>query len=341
MNRYDQPKVTVLMPVYNGAPYLVEAIQSVLQQTFTDFEFLIIDDGSTDDSAAVIKGFHDTRIRVFQNRNNRGLVSCLNMGIKLARGEFIARMDADDVCLPERLTMQVAFFEAHQEIGICGTWVELIGKPYGQILRYPSDPNTVKCSHIFGPVLAHPTVMIRREFFDKNKLLYDPSFKHAEDFDLWVRASEFTSLSNIEKVLLRYRLHPQQVGQRHSDEQNTTAGKVRFAQLCNLGITPTSEELNIHQSISQWRFKSNSAFIEKTEKWLCKLIDANMETNIYPEPNFSAVLGERWFEVCDALTELGPRLFKMFMFSPLSRDANVSWYRRVGFFLNCLLWRKR
>lgn len=340
VNRYDQPKVTVLMPVYNSAPYLAEAIQSVLQQTFTDFEFLIIDDGSTDDSAKVIQRFNDTRIRLFQNSTNLGLVASLNMGIKIARGEFIARMDADDVCLPERLTIQVAFFEAHQEIGICGTWVEVIGESYGQILCYPADPGTLKCMLLFGPAFAHPTVMIRRELLHETKLLYDPSFKHAEDFDLWVRASKLTSLANIEKVLLRYRLHPQQVGQQHSDEQNTTAGKVRFAQLCNLGMTLTSEEFNIHQSISQWRFESNRTFIEKTEKWLCKLIAANLETKNYPEPTFSVVLGERWFEVCDAVTELGPWLFKTFLLSPLSRDVNVSWYRRVSFFLNCLMWRK-
>lgn len=341
MNRYDQPKVTVLMPVYNGAPYLAEAIQSVLQQTFTDFEFLIIDDGSTDNSAAVIQKFHDTRIRLFQNSTNLGLVASLNMGIKLAHGEFIARMDADDVCLPERLALQVAFMKAHREIGICGTWVEVIGEQSGQILRYPTDPDAIKCAHLFGPALAHPTVMLRSKLLNETKLLYDPSYKHAEDFELWVRAAECTSLANIGKVLLYYRLNPQQVSKRHSEEQNFTAERVRAAQLCTLGIYPSDEELYIHRSISLLQFETDRLFVENVEEWFCKLINTNMESKVYSESALFSVLCDRWFEVCDAVTELGPWTLKKYFLSPLGCNIKIPWRRRVAFIFNCLVGKKR
>ena len=340
MNAYAS-RVTVLMPVYNCERYLREAINSILQQTFTDFDLLIIDDGSTDESVAVIQEFCDSRIQLVHNGANLGVIASLNKGLGLARGEYVARMDGDDVCLPGRLAHQVAFMEAHREIGMCGTWVEIIGEPSGQIWRYPCDPDTVKCSHIFGPVLAHPSVMMRRTFLNETRLLYDPLFKHSEDFDMWVRASEYTSLANIGKVLLRYRLHPQQVGRLHSEEQVATAGKIRLAQLYKLGIIPSTEEFRIHQSISLWRFESDMLFVEKVEKWFCKLLNANMYTKIYPELTFSEVLCERWFEVCDAMTELGPCVLKKFLLSPLGYKVKISWRRQVAFFLNSLVGRKR
>lgn len=340
MNRPLLPSVTVLMPVYNAAPYLAEAIQSVLQQTFTDFEFLIIDDGSTDESVVVIQKFHDSRIRLIHNDINQGLVAALNKGLGFAQGEYVARMDADDVCLPERLALQVAFMEAHREIGICGTWVEVIGESSGQILCYPTDPDVLKCAHLFGPALAHPTVMIRRELLNKTKLLYDPSYKHAEDFELWVRAAECTSLANIGKVLLRYRLNSHQVSKLYNEEQIYTAGRVRLAQLCNLGINPSDEELYIHRSVSLWQFETDRLFVENVEKWFCKLINTNMGTKVYPESALLSVLCERWFEVCDAVTALGPWILKKYFFSPLGCNVKIPWRRRVTFIFNCLLKKK-
>ncbi len=335
------PIVTVLMPVYNGGPYLAESIQSVLQQTFTDFEFLIIDDGSTDESVAIVQKFNDPRIQLIRNDMNQGLVTSLNKGMGLALGEYVARMDADDVCLPERLALQVAFMDAHREIGICGSWVEVLGEPYGQILRYPTDPDVLKCSQLFGPALAHPSVMIRRDLLKVTKLLYDPSYKHAEDFELWVRASEYTSLANIGKILLRYRLNPQQVSKRHNEEQIFNAARVRLSQLYNLGIFPSDEEIYIHRSISLLCLETDRLFVENVEKWIFKLMNINMETKIYPELTFSEVLCERWFEVCDAVTELGPWALKKYLFSPLSCKVKIPWRRRVAFIINCLLWKKR
>ncbi|MBT0653031.1 glycosyltransferase [Geobacter luticola] len=318
---------------------MAEAIESILSQTLADFEFIIIDDGSTDHSVEIIESYRDSRISLIRNGANLGLSESLNKGFGLARGEYVARMDSDDVSLPERLTRQVAFMEAHAEIGICGTWVEIIGEPAGHVWRYPTAPDVINCMHLFGPALAHPSVMMRREMLAKFGTLYDTSFKRAQDFELWVRASEYTSLANIGEVQLHYRRHDQQVV--HKEEQLVFAGKVRLLQLYKLGIIPSPEEFKIHQSISQWRFEVDRGFLENTEKWFSKLIDTNKRVKVFSETTFSEVLCDRWFEVCDALTELGPWTLKKFFLSPLSCKVKLSWRRRVAFFLNCLLFRRR
>ena len=147
------PKVTVLMPVYNAEKYLIEAIRSILTQSFMDYELLIINDGSTDDSLKIIKSFSDKRIRLVQNERNIGQANSLNKGIKLARGEYIVRMDADDISLSERIKKQVKFMDANPEIGISGTWIKPLyeklvwgGKINGSL---PVDPVEVKCFLLF------------------------------------------------------------------------------------------------------------------------------------------------------------------------------------------------
>lgn len=335
------PYVTIVMPVYNGAAFVAEAIESILRQTLADFEFIIIDDGSNDGSVDIINSYKDLRIHLLRNESNLGVSESLNKGFNLARGVYIARMDSDDISLPERLERQVAFMEAHPEIGICGTWVEILGGTGRQIYRYPSDPDTIKCMHLFGPALAHPSVMVRRNLLETLGHVYDPSFKRAQDFELWVRAASLTSIANLEEVLVRYRLHHQQVGRCCYEEQADYAGNVRLSQLKKLGVYPSDEEFALHQSISQWRFENSRMFIDNTEQWLVKLLKANKEASVYPETSFSAVLGERWFEVCDAATELGLWLFAKFNSSPLEVAGNLPWSRRVRFFTNTLLSRRR
>lgn len=335
------PVVTVLMPVYNGSEYLNESIRSILQQSFTDFEFIIIDDGSTDDSVSIVSSFKDYRIRLICNDRNLGVSEALNKGLALSSGMYVARMDSDDISYPERLAKQVAFMEENREIGICGTWVEVIGGSEAKVYRYPTDSWRIKCNHLFGPALAHPSVIMRREWLERLGNVYNSNFNYAQDYELWVRASEFTRIANIGEILLKYRLHPNQIGQERKDEQNTAADSVRLLQIRNLGIMPTTDEETIHNSISQWRFEPSRDFVERTELWFCRLLDANRSSSVYPEPFFSSLLYERWFEVCDFATELGPWLLKKFCLSPLKPVCDLPWNRCSRFFINCLLARKR
>jgi len=205
------PKVSVLLPVYNGELFLKEAIESILSQTFRDFEFIIIDDGSTDGTSAILEHYQqiDDRIHVYRH-GHQGLIPSLNRGCHLARGEYIARMDADDVSLPERLARQVEYMETHPEIGVLGCGVQIIddcGKKT-RILQFPTEHAVLKwrlCFYI-SFTFAHPAVVMRRELVERVGG-YNPEMRHTEDYELWRQLSGLTRLSNLSDVLLYLRKH--------------------------------------------------------------------------------------------------------------------------------------
>jgi hypothetical protein len=282
------------MPVYNGDKFLREAVESILCQTLSDIELLIINDGSNDSSVEIIESFHNPRIRLVHNEKNLGLIATLNKGLYLARGEYVARMDCDDISLPERLGKQVAFLDAHPGIGACGTWFRKFGACTTKIVRWETEPDSVRSAMLFSCSLAHPTVMLRREAFVSRKLYYDEAYPHAEDYDLWVRAMAFTDLANLPEVLVEYRVHLNQVTQRLSHEQVETAGRVRLRQLQDAGFKPTADEFRIHQAVSICDPLGIEDVFREADQWLCALKRRNDEKKVYAEPSFSRVLLERW-----------------------------------------------
>lgn len=333
------PKVTILMPVYNGEKYLREAMDSVLAQTYTDFEFLIINDASTDGTLDIIRSYSDPRIRLINNEINLERSESSNIGLKAARGEFIARADCDDINLPERIAKQTAFMEAHPEIGVCGTWVKTIGRPESTVWDFPSDDPTIRSRLLFESVIAHPSAMIRKDVFLKADLLYNPEYIFAEDYDLWTRASEHTFFANIPYVLVLYRIKPPEFGTLHREEKNESAASARKVQLSRLGIIPTESEIGLHGSISTWTFEPTRNFVNETEKWLIKLANANRRVLKFPEPAFSHVLESRWFALCNAATPLGLWAWRKYLNSPLRKEERGPLSQRVLFFLKCLLRR--
>lgn len=215
------PKVTVLMSVYNSGKYLREAIDSVLVQTFTDFEFLIINDGSTDKTQEILESYRDTRIRLF-NQNNMGLTRSLNKGIQLSRGEYIARMDADDIALPERLRKQVKFLDEYPEIGAVGSF----HREVNQILQieivkeFPTEDSTIKRILIKKNPISHPTAMIRRSVFEKTGLYNEgEKCKYIEDYELWFRLAKTYKLANIPETLVIKRFIPTSISTIHDTMQ--------------------------------------------------------------------------------------------------------------------------
>jgi len=210
------PLVSVLMPVYNAEKYLCESIDSILNQTYQNFEFIIINDGSTDGSADIVRSYKDPRIIFVDNPKNSGLVSVLNHGLDIAHGKYIARMDADDISLPERFEKQVKFMERHRNVGICGTFFRVFGR-VGYIETKKAYPK-LKDMREPSP-LGHPTVMMRKSVLDKYHLRYDPRYKYAEDYELWTRAVEYTKIANLKDVLLNYRWSGDNVSITHNIEQ--------------------------------------------------------------------------------------------------------------------------
>ncbi len=208
----NSPTVSVVMSVFNGGSFLSQAVESILGQSFEDFEFIIVDDGSNDASASTLDAFqsHDPRIHVV-HQQNMGLVHALNRGCALARGKYIARMDADDVALPDRLASEVNFLESHPGVVLVGGAVDFIDAR-GNMLRtarYPAADKTIRRALLDSSVFWHPTVLFSRKAFIS--LGGYRSVPDAEDYDLWLRMAEVGELANLAQVLLRYRVHAQQV----------------------------------------------------------------------------------------------------------------------------------
>lgn len=221
------PTISVILPVYNGALYIKAAIDSILTQSFTDFELIIIDDGSSDSSESIIQTINDPRIR-FLRQENRGLAVTLNIAIGMASGEFIARQDQDDISLPDRFSRQIEFLNRHADIDIVGSYIEMMSEA-GETLRIHREPVSdaaIKFHSLFGTPFAHPAVMMRAKFLKKNEIRY--SEVPAQDYELWVRMLNCGAKgANIPEALVRYRVHPQSdshvQGQRHALMAKTIA----------------------------------------------------------------------------------------------------------------------
>jgi len=210
--------VTVLMPVYNGEKHLGQAIESILNQTFADFDLLIINDSSRDRSIDIIRSYRDSRIRLVQNDSNMGLINTLNKGIELATGSFIARMDQDDISMPERFRKQIEFMETHPEVAVCGCWAVNIdenGNSLGK-RETPVGPQMAKEYWRPSPII-HPSAFMRTAI--AKKYTYDKRFIDAEDYELWLRIARNHQIENIAEYLLYYRINPTSITGVHRKRQ--------------------------------------------------------------------------------------------------------------------------
>lgn len=256
------PRVSVVMAVYNGERFLRQAIDSILSQTYTDFEFIVVNDGSTDSTCDILASYQqvDQRLRPY-DQENRGLIASLNTGCGLAQGKYIARMDADDISLPERLVRQVRHADAHPEIGVLGTWVEYIdecGAPRGT-WRMPTSPGVVAWYLLFGNCLAHPSVLMRRDVIGQMGC-YCPEALYAEDYDLWRRLRSVTHLANLPDVLLCLRRHGDSVSSTHLAAQRDSSIKIS-----QIAITETLGEdvpLQLVQRLWAQQFQTPSELLQ-------------------------------------------------------------------------------
>ena len=287
------PKVTVLMSVYNGEKYLREAVESILNQTFTDFEFIIIDDASTDCSLEILRSFEDPRIKIVRNIENLGLTKSLNIGLSLAKGEYIARMDADDICIKERLKIQIQIMDANPKIGICGTWAKIFGSDES-ISKRPITPEDIKVALFYYNPLIHSSVIIRKSYLIMYNLEYDVSFKQSQDYELWVRCAQKFQIMNIPKVLVYHRKHSNQIGTQLLDKQNDYANKIRVLQIQSLNIIPTQAEIKIHTAMINKDYSLLEENLIAYNNWLFKLKLMNEKFYIYPRGKFLKSLAGYW-----------------------------------------------
>lgn len=304
------PRVSVLMPVYNAEGFLAQAIDSIIGQTYSDWELVIINDGSTDSSKTIIESYSDKRIKYYENEGNLKLIKTLNKGIDLCQGEYIARMDADDISLPERLAKQVAFLDDNPLHIMCGTDAAVInneGQKIGKIRNIDSN-DFLQINLLFSDPFVHPSVLIRRDVLIAKR--YDEYYKHIEDYELWCRIAPLGHIANINEDLLEYRWHDTNISVLHSDTQSKIKDEIIIQQLQNLDVVPTEDELYCHkitfqlyamgvkQSVPLVKFKAVS-------DWFAKLVKQNEKIGRYDKDDFVAFLWSRWIVLCISQKKYG------------------------------------
>ena len=238
----NAPQVSILMPVHNTAPYLREAMDSLLSQTFSDFELIVLNDCSPDNAEEILDTYNDPRIVRYRGEKNVGLSNVLNVGIELARGKYIARMDSDDISLSNRLQVQVDYLEAHPEIDLVSVGMQLFGAKEEVWIR-EQNPEKVKIEALFHSPVLHASSVWRKDSFEKDGLRFRQEMVPAEDYDLWTRAlTKGLKLANLPEVLYKYRLHSTQA----TLQTDKTAEKSRFVQKDYIRLAlPTLSEKNI------------------------------------------------------------------------------------------------
>ncbi|MCG3686180.1 glycosyltransferase [Aliarcobacter butzleri] len=292
--------ISVILPVYNGEKYLKEAIESILNQTYTNFEFIIIDDGSKDSSLEIIKEYEkeDERI-VAVSRENKGLIATLNEGIEKAKGKYIARMDQDDISLPNRFEEQLKIMENDKEIVVCGSWINVFGENRKEkISKYFQYDKEIKANLIMSCCFAHPSVMMRRDAFLDNNIWYDENFKNAEDYHLWTQLARVGKFYNIPKVLLNYRFLETSIT-RVADKNESQRKQVYtniFAEALNLiDYKRTKEEIELSFIISHKdRIKTNKIDLNKLKVYFDKIVQANQKNKFVDGFTLYKMLGNRW-----------------------------------------------
>jgi glycosyltransferase involved in cell wall biosynthesis len=276
---YSNPCLSVIMSVYNAEQYVSDCIESILGQTFPDFEFIIINDASTDNSLEIIKSFKDMRIRLIMN-HKRIYTSTRNKGLRVAKGKYICIMDADDISLPTRFERQVLFMEQNTEYGLAGSGYRVLGKE--QDLFRESDYEKIKVDLIRNNCFIHPSVIIRHELLKKYNLRYRKRYIYSSDYDLIARAARCFPITNIYEVLMYYRVHQGQITMQHRSKQAELADEIAIDQLRYIGIDPDSAESSLHTKLLK-NIPIEYAQKQMLLKWIDKILQANQKMKYYDE----------------------------------------------------------
>ena len=263
------PQISILLPVYNAEKYLSACLDSLLNQIFSNFEIIAINDGSSDSSLSILEAYanRDYRVKIFSNESNLKIVKTLNKGLELAAAPLVARMDADDIAFPQRIENQYRFMNEHPEVSISGTGVQVLGTD--KIWDVPESNNMIRATLCFNSPILHPTAI-----YNKETILsvggYSENAPYAEDYDLWHRLSMDKNIifANINTPLLYYRITTNEKPFSYQVTQKNTANWIREKQLNLLGINVSSKEISLHSDISSHKYISNYKQLAAAYRWL-------------------------------------------------------------------------
>lgn len=314
------------MPVYNAQQYVYESIASILAQSFGDFEFLIFNDGSTDNSSEIIRSFKDPRILFTDFDYNHGYVVLLNAGIKKATGKYIARMDADDISQPDRFLKQYDFLEHNPEHIVCGTLFSIIGGR--DLVELPLDDEDIKLRMLYITPFCHPSVMMRTAILRDKEIYYNADYMPAEDHELWARLASYGKLANLPEMLLNYRVHDNNISlKKRSPKQNQTLFQSRLNYITwffeNAALATADFTLLHTLFFKETDFRYDELLM--SGELIERIIDKRAT---YPVPSgkVHSLLAEKFFYRCTTSTNIGLKSFLLankFDFVNSSRVAQL------------------
>ena len=291
------PKVSVIMSTFNSKEeHLRSSIESILNQSYKDIELIIVNDGSQFKDIEIIKSYDDNRIVLINNEKNIGLAASLNKAIKMSRGEYIARMDSDDVSLKRRIEKQVKFMEKNPHIDIVGTYARFFGDSKKVSLTPLINMREIYIMLLMETTLLHPTVMIRKSFIEQNELLYNELFTYAQDFDMWARCSELGNIEIMPEILVYIRKHAKQISTEKKNLQKKFAKKILKRQLDNFGVDYSDREFELHLMLSGL-CEFDIEKILDLKRWINKLNHQNELVNKYNKKIFQKILTNKVFNI--------------------------------------------
>lgn len=283
-----QVMISVVMPTYNTPrKFLEAAIQSILMQTYPFFEFIIIDDCSTDGTNEYLRSLNDERVRIITNQKNLGITKSLNIGFQEAKGEYIARMDSDDIAYPERLKKQLTFMEANPDVIVCGTWIQAFGGANYTTKRVIPSREYHKASFLFGNIygLCHPTAFFRKSLLRRHNISYDETLTTAQDYGMWSQCVNVGRIANVDEILLQYRVHNSQISIDKRELQESCVRKVQRHLLELLLYDVNKETADKHFLLCK-----DKSISRNTVKWFKYLGRENRSRKIYDIKTFNLVL---------------------------------------------------
>lgn len=297
----DKPLVSVFIPVYNSEEYIKDALNSIVTQSYTNLEIIIVDDCSTDQSVEIINSFQDSRIRLLRNEENKGIPYNRNLGLKESKGKYMAIMDADDIALPNRIEEQVAFMENHLDIDAIGTYYEMFGGKVSRTFK-PNyiSPEEIKIQLLFFSQIGNPTAMVRLSTIKEHHITYNPNYFVAQDYDMWVQISKVGKLHILPEVLLKYRTGHSNITKKSQEEKALKRKKIidsihrDILEYYNFALT--DEELKVYNEF----FNDNSSEIRKSSletlsSLLNKMIEQNRVNRHFKEGLFIKIMQDAVF----------------------------------------------
>ncbi len=314
--------ISVLMPVYNAEKYLKQSIESILNQSYSNFEFIIFDDASTDSSLSIIQSYEDPRIKIISSKTNKGYLIHLNHGLSIAQGEYIARMDADDISHSDRFQLQIDFLKRNEDHALVGTnynYINEEGHPISYIQKpfLYKDNSDIQIYSLFYNPFLHPSIMLRRKDILELQLKYNPKFYVTEDFHFWTHLLFKKKGANLPQELISYRIHKNQITKTSSKQQQSALKKLIPIILEKKGIPFTENDALLHSYIPLSLHSTLSySTIKEIEEWLLKIRAHFYKKN--EKETINKIIEQVWFFTCRKGKGEGLKLFKLYKKSTLS-----------------------